>query len=302
MKLPLFFADSNYSRQSEVAVGLQKLIDDPRASVRIYAGVFHALNEILRGLMANHPHKKTVYYQKGATPYFQPILRLASKEGLSVRPIEERGDIEPETLLVLVAADDPLTGELYEFDEKNLSERKIFSIQISHRHFYKEKSLKLPGKFASCVMTISDSLSLGILGARTRVDELIYGGVSSFEMDSFERIGKGIKEDKSKVLEFESNFEKEIVLDHENRLWDRAVLSFEGLNGELIQSLLKDQLIDSETASYCRWQDEKSLAWLGEKGMSEEAINGLVVIPLEHLSSKTVVALQAILSEIRSHI
>ena len=314
MSFPIFPSERNFETLKHLRRSVSDYLTDDRAELRAYAGVFHGLNEVVRALYRTFPHRSEMMYFKGLSPYISPLVRLASKEGMSLKPFTKadikdvaktKETMSSDVLMTLIAEDDPLTGEVYGIDSllEELSQNKIFGLVVSHRKKILSQNLNPSSPFTSSFLPISENFALGVMGARTKVDDLIYGGVAlpknapELTHQTFEQT----KEDKDKVLKFEEEFQSYKFFKSEERLFDRAVLAIPDVDGSAVASFLDSDFNYKGivSGSACEWNDDKYMNWLVEAGYETSLTRGLVVFPLSGLDEKLPEALKATLDKIR---
>ncbi|HEX4923916.1 MAG TPA: hypothetical protein VFV50_07515 [Bdellovibrionales bacterium] len=310
MKVDLPASDTLKSLRAEIAARLAPKVPE-KHDFRIHPSLSFAINEVTRGLARLFPHRRSISMIQGCGPYFDPLMSYFSAEGYSLQTLPFSSlqstdwieTLKKDTLFVLLSADDPLTGQLFETEaiQNLLEQKKIFSIVVSHAvHAYRPQWPSAPYKVH--VLSGGSRFALSVLGERAlKIEALLFGPADwaaglGQELDSFFEVKT---EDRELVLRFEASgwggstpfFAREA-----KRVYDRAAIFWGDMDGEAmihelaaalqIPLLVPGQESQLETASLCRWKGLKTLNWLTEQGVASEVSRGLVLISKNLLSDK----------------
>jgi hypothetical protein len=321
LKIPLLPPDHLETIETEVTRHLQTL-NPGKSTARLHPGVSISLNEAARGIARLFPHKKSLAYIKGTGPHFEAIMSYFSMEGMQIQPLEhsvlnETGWIEKlnkDTLMLLHGEDDPITGEIFSGADfrKALSDKRIFSVSISQaRHRYDPEWKIDP--YAVRIFS-AKRFSLCWLGERATKIEPLTLGPSDWNQEAlagWKEIFTMEKSKKEVILNFENKNHggsKPLFAPDRLRVWDRALIYWDDMDGEAFISLFAEKLgihleppgseDRLETTSLCRWGGLKSFKWLRDRGYSEETLRGLVILSPELLNEDFSKKVEAIRAEI----
>lgn len=268
--------------------------------VLAYLGVFHALEEIVTGLAKLYPHKRKVLYFTNQSPFFSSVALGLARDGLMVEGVESveklKSAIEisgKELLLVMTAADDLVTAEIFNTHDRNvaLKEQKIFNVVVSHQKHIYEPFPETLHPFDIFIHSCGAHNAIAILGERAKINPIVASRINwSSKLNCDFELYYGSKlPDSRVVLDFESS---ELQLDKSQlfkplfnsahpRVYDRAVIYWEDLDGSaVIEEMAKaGYLVGSqlETTSSCRWL-LNPFKWLKQKGLSDNQLRGLVIV------------------------
>lgn len=293
-------------------------------SVQTYLGLRHALWEICGQLSQLFPNRKTIGYFSRAVPVFESVAVAMSREEYTVKVLREEdlnnpaAWLEPvakELLFLVTEADDPVTGALYEFPQLDevLKDKRIFRLVISHA-MHTCVPLTPPRALEARLLSLRADRTVALLGERVKVQPPIASGLSWAAISpnaaraDLACVDSGEYETmRTRVEAFERSLPAGAVriLDPSKpRLFDRAVFAYRDIDGlALITELARELACDMrapgergwlETASLCRWQDERVLRGLGDRGLvardtisnsklTPELIRGLVILSAESL-------------------
>lgn len=280
----------------------------PENTARVYKGMAHGIFEIAQGMAQFLSHKRNLGLVKGQTPYFDFLLPYFYKEAYGVQAVLHTEMTDPEvwvnslkkdTSFVLLAEDHPVTAELYNYDrlDELLNEKKIFSFRISHfRHLYEKEKVR-PYSVRLCYL--SPDFTMAICGERYKAPALMAPFMNWHVNHCLETISRiqPSPQDQLQVESFENFFPGMATpwfLTPTPRLYDRVLLKFSEVNGELMLQRLYDRLqIDEsqyyqtiDTTNLCRWNHFKTFNGWWEPKPTVEDISALVVIDSGWLVTK----------------
>ncbi len=275
----------------------------------ICRGLAHALTEVTRGLYSVYPHRMGLVYQTDGGPDLEKMLPFFSREGFPIQGLSsvELKNIEGVTakisktgLFTVVCDDDPMTGELFDHKtlEAKLNELKSFCIRVSYNSFLFEPLPIQASPYSVRILSISDSISAVILGARSNIDRLLFGNIH-FEDSLVKQVSQSICKrvpDRKLVQEFESKIQeiaKPLFSPETMRLFDRSVLFFENADGSaVLDHAGMGGTSSADSTSLCRWADVTGMEWLKRHGLTDEQIRGLVIIDISIINEKTLLSLK----------
>jgi len=199
--------------------------------------------------------------------------------------------LKKDTVFALLCEDHPVTGELYQYDrlDELLNEKKIYSFRISHfHHFYEKKPLR---PYSVRICYFDNDLALAFCGERFKSPPLLAPQMNWLPSKCIEQISKihVSPEDKVQVEAFEKSFADIATpwfTQPTPRLYDRVLLKFSEVSGELLIQRLYDRLqVDEsqyyqtmDTTNLCRWNHYKTFnTWWEPKPSSEDLASLLVI-------------------------
>jgi hypothetical protein len=245
---------------------------------------------------------------KGQTPYFDSLLPYFYKEAFGVQAISHLELKDPEawvnglkkdTNFVLMAEDHPVTAELYDFDrvDELLNEKKIFSFRVSHfRHFYEKKSIR---PYSVQICFLDNDYAVAVCGERYKSPALMAPQMNwdvEATIAAIAKIQPSVEEE-AQVKSFENSFPgmaSPWFAAATPRLYDRVLLKFADVSGELMLQRLFDRLqIDRrhyyetmDTTNLCRWNHFKTFNGWWEPKPRPEDLSALLVIDSGWLVTK----------------
>ncbi len=277
-------------------------------SVRVYKGMAHAVFEVAQGTAQFLSHKRSLGIVKGQTPYFETLLPYFYKEAYAVQAINHRDLADPEawvhslkkeTSFVLFSEDHPVTAEVYDFDrlDQILNEKKIFSFRISHfRHLYEKENVR---PYSVRICYLESDYAIAICGERFRSPSLIAPYMNWNPSKCLEEIAKihVSPQNQIQVEAMEQAFSPIAMpwfVDSTPRLYDRVLLKFANVSGELMLHRLLERLqVDEsqfyktiDTTNLCRWNHYKTFTGWWEPKPATNDLASLVVIDSGWLITK----------------
>lgn len=250
------------------------------ANARVYRGLTEAVYELTVGTALFLRHKRSVVFIQGVSPVLHPVLPFFYKETYQVHvsrvsqihsAIEFVDQLPKDVVLVAMVEDHPVTGELFPIiDEIDmlLSQKRILFLRISHSNFWHQELNLNP--YTARVCSVGDNLAVANFGDKFKIPSLFSHNVRLkkdeviHEFSSEKKIASLGKE---KILSFENEMKfiggrpffdlnrdgmTEFRLAH--RLFDRAVVEFPGIHGEMLIHRLGVDKNDVDTTNQCRWQ------------------------------------------------
>jgi hypothetical protein len=275
--------------------------------LRLYQSVEHAINEITQGLAQMFSHRNEVLCFRGMSPYYRRPMLLLARRGLMVHeggfadfsePSYLETHLNRSSLLVAYNLDDPLTGRLFSPNalRKAMEGKNVYCLTISHSHHLFNKPSFLVGSHEVQIFSFPDQGALALLGSRTRgvAETGPFLRWTPWEKKVFGEIVPLTENDRTAILAFEASCPGggvPLLSNQEARLWDRALISWEDIDGEaLIHTLTQVLEVHKgpgpwshlmETASLCRWQTLGGSHWLQLQGFTPKQIRGLLVLDRE---------------------
>jgi cysteine sulfinate desulfinase/cysteine desulfurase-like protein len=279
----------------------------------------HALNELTRSLADLHPHKRSIAIL-GAQP--SPLAEIAiqfASQGFNVQAIpvsftmhDEHAlqtawaALKKDTLFVLSSVVEPLTGALYpiEWLRTEAFKKNIFTLlyqsQDSLSHGLLTPQNAFEGICADPLWGETSGLTLLLKGERCLGDKLLWGE-PRFEIKAIETLEKALlkpletsKENKKTVLDFESKVREEFgstanfLGDGVDRLYDRAVLFFDGVGGDSLVHDLEKNKIQAFTGAACAWNSPNLNSWLPQLGINQAWVQSSLILPLKELEKPAI--------------
>ena len=323
MHIDFYNFESWYDLNEEVARRLGLI--EQKVSFQIYSSLAQAIVEVTQSLARLFPHRKKVFYLKDCDPFLEMTAQELSRSGLIVEGLtvqqlrtEEvmKAKLDKEALFVLISEDDPLLGLKFDFPGLNelLAALRIYLLRVSHHSFRLEAERPLV-KFEARICSLSGPLmgqSGVFLGERVKVVSMIssrenWGSLSVSDLLAAFDPQKSY-EDEIKAFESLAPAEGKAVLQSQSRLWDRAILAWNNVDGHAIINSLSSRLgfeLQSpgketrlETASFSRWNGVRSLSWLHTLGIDPNLSRGLIIINPSLIDSQFSKSLETTIAEI----
>lgn len=273
---------------------LQLPVENP---VRCYPNLYCAVDEVTTQIATFLAHKRAFTWIKGLTPVFDATLAGFLREGMQIQSVDhlvfeqhshQANDwveaLPKDTLFVLGFEDHAVTGKklnLQPFEEA-LNLKKIFFIRLSHFQLPPETQNLSPYTIWIGPSGF-DSMAVVICGSRFRAPEKAIP-FYPWKPKSFEN-RKLLTENSKLVQEFENQFSDFVWFGlNDVRRWDRAVLSFSNVTGDLLRTRLLEKLKDQANSSQimtthsCFTDSIKLMKSWWTPNPSPEKLRGLLVI------------------------
>lgn len=283
-------------------------------SVRVYSDLPAAVYEVAQGTAQFLSHKRSLAFIKGQTFAIQPLLPYFYKEAYQIQILSHQGladmktwveNLKKDTLFVLFCEDHPVTGEKYPWQEMDalLNEKRIFSVRISHNSHFVEEQEILPYSIRIC--SYSQKMAVAFCGNKFKSPPLIapagYWGSDELKKEVLS-LERKKQDDKKLVTQFETNLPEGFhrFINHEQRVYDRAVIYSKDVNGEAVQQYISTALnlpmnapgaeALIETTSLCRWGGTKGFDDWWEPVPDKNTLRGLLVIDVKLLKNPELTA------------
>lgn len=319
MKINLFKTDKLEQQQNFIK---EKLQLPSEVALQLAYDSTHGLNELTRSLAQLHPHKKSLAVLGAQPPDLQRLISGFAADGFLIQELPVSfsnpdplaletafGKLKKDTLFILGSFLEPLTGVYYPFDFVRLHapQRNMFSVI-----YFSPDSLSLgmpvpqnswEGFVLDPLWNEPHSLSLVLKGERCQGESLFWGKpqftdaavqslakrLEAISLSANQELPGGDK-NKSFVTAFEQRMAKELpvvtrVSDQTPRLFNRAVLFVEGVNGDSLSERLTRLGFFCQSGASCGWNDPHLNNWLPRMGFSEEKVQISIIIPLETLET-----------------
>jgi hypothetical protein len=286
----------------------------------VYRDALIGLNEIVRGLLEFFPHKTTVVFVRGTTPKISSFMAGLARDGIITKEISFElaqedaaaalAACDADTLMVVSGSVDPLSSRKFQLEAFRglLISKKIFSVEL----FPSPDTLDFstaPSPYRAQLVSVGPSLAVALVGSRAKGPTLIMGDPYfgpadlknlSTKLEDADRVAKSV------VQDFEQKLPGGAVpffKDGESRIFDRAVLTWPGIDGYAICELLcerkgwsLDEAPESvlgtrmDTGSGCRWSEWNGTAWLRDQGYADEVTRGMVIFSAALLHAEPLLA------------
>ncbi len=250
--------------------------------VKFYRGLGHAIYEMSMGTSQFYSHKRSVGFVKGNSPYFEFLIPNYLREAYQIQSMdlnslqqhhaswtEWANTLKKDTVFVIASEDHPVTGELQDLEELDviLNEKKIFFLRISHSsHLFQPIELK---PYTVRICSLSRELSFVLMGAKFKVPPVMAQVMnwSTKETQSSLRNLQNKKEFPKEIQKFEGEMtEFSYPWSNAKRIYDRSLLVFPGVTGDLMTHALSKALGFSASTSLslnlwsthlCQWNSVK---------------------------------------------
>ncbi|MDZ4677574.1 MAG: hypothetical protein SGI74_08695 [Oligoflexia bacterium] len=295
----------------------EKLHIPENVQIEVALDLVHGLNELTRSVAQLHPHKISIAILGPQPQPIKDIIKGFSTEGFVIqelpvsfmnpdeKPLAEAWEkLKKDTLFVLGSAVEPLTGCIYPFEwiRREAPKKNIFSLMYYSPDALKKKfilpSTPWEGIVADPLWDEEHTLSLVLKGERCQGEGLLWG-VVHFSEEGIKLLGDTLMsgrgeessqtEDKTLVQRFEKDLSKSlnntVVLlpDACARIFDRAVLFINGVNGDALLHKLKELGFETMTGAACSWNSPYLNNWLPPTGISIEMVQTSLIVPLKTL-------------------
>lgn len=264
-----------------------------------HAGLAAAAVEWTLGLAQVYSHKRSVAFVKGNSPAFDHVLPWFLKETYNVQTTtwadvdtEEKAvawlqSLKKDTAFLMMAEDHPVTGALApaEAIDRLANEQKIFVFRASHSAFLSRPFETRP--LSVRIGSVDGTLAISFAGTRLRVPPL-FSQRQSWSFADVETRWRARRQDENRdaVLALETAFpdQRWFSPTEAARLFDRAVLVFDDVSGEVLLREVHRRLsdvplfgTDMDTANLCRWESTRLLKPWWQPAPPEDKLRGLVV-------------------------
>ncbi|MES3037162.1 MAG: hypothetical protein V4736_04570 [Bdellovibrionota bacterium] len=249
---------NNYQDWSKINGAIhQKLGLDEKTQVRAYHHAEMAVMDQMVTLVQFLSHKKTVYFQRGVSPYFESIIPHFLRDSLKIQNIlpaehlsttDQREEwiknIAPDTCCAVLCANHWVTGEKFEIQPlvDALEAKRIYVLVVNHgdASMLSEK----PTVYKNILHDLGD-IVFSVMGARWKNPTLVsWQGrwdAENFDKD-WTRVTSALP-DETEVKKFESEFSKETFFTNgQSRVWNKAVLVFPDINAQMLRANVASQL------------------------------------------------------------
>ncbi len=268
------------------------------SDLRLFKGLGAALGEVAVGLAQFLPHKRSVAWIKGQSPWLEVATSYFFREGYECSQVSWNGFSQPQAFVeglkkdvafVLYCEDHCITDEKFDFDELDrlLNEKKIFSLRVSHKsHFFDLEPVKLRS-FSVRICQVNKNLSYAVFGDRYRVPAGVCA--SQFFSEGPDLIPK-FKSFETEIKKFEANLPVGWSPFHlkGERLYSQSLIYHPQLGGDYVVSLLSDFCVS--TLHECSFDGYQSYLNWWEPVPPSEVTRGSLLIPGELIANSAEVA------------
>ena len=288
-------------------------------SVKVYRGLPHALFEVCMGLHLRFTHKRKIVAQLGWGDHMHTTMLELAKLGVRVKDSfdEDMKKEEKAVLAYVFDRDDALTAELYDRPIlQSMGESRIFKVHIyHHQYFYDHSFLKNIGEYDIAICSLTNDYALVFAGAKANLpnlsaNEIGWGSLQRERLTTFMN-RKGVQK-KDEILAFEKSLPEACTqwFDHDRRLFDRAVVTFTGVDGSAFVDIFCQQngfpildpgeFVSLESASYCRWNNKHWFDQCEQRGRTLDQLRGFVSFSAGLVDADLPKKVQKTLEEIES--
>ena len=287
--------------------------------VQIYQGLQHGLMEVGLGLAQLFPQRKRIHYFKDLTPHFVNLIMALAREGYEVKELTLQDMTSPQKwvdqltrkdLFILYSMDDPILGRLYPVEklEQLTHDKNTFKICVSHNWHNYVDIPKRQSDHKISLYSMDFGYCISHLGERVRLGELMSNSLNWSGFANKTPTFGALKESRDLIVNFESALSGVAPLSESQRIFDRAVLYWEDIDGlALIDQIAKNMGLpimphgedkNFETTSLSRWRTEKSMGWLKVFGLSPNQTRGLVVFSHKLIDDQFINVVQSAREEV----
>lgn len=301
----------------EFNLKVQKLLIDDliKVSVRCYTSLAEAIYEIAFGLSQVMSHKKSVAILTGGSPLFLHFSGLYLREGYKVESTARSvvsdwkayvESLSKDTLFVMMAEDHVIADELFDCSEleKLLAEKRIYLIKVRHSFCFEKKIDQPPSAFTISISSVSDELSVAVLGQRYKAPPVIAHLSSKLKESHLNELEKAMNNespiDKKAIIEFEQKVidsGAQVYNSHESsrRRYDRSLIRFPGVNAagvvELAQRDLPEVKNQIASLSACQFPSLQNFQDWWPEGPSESARHEILILSVTTLRHPNILSL-----------
>lgn len=257
--------------------------------IRCYVSPFLAVHDLLISIAQLYAHKRSVAWVTGISPLLENTQPYFIRESYQVQNIkmadlQQAADdgqriiegLNKDTLFLVFFKNHALTGEIFpheKIEEWSVS-KKIFFILVNHE--YSVDFQLLPTSYG--VQIPSADLSLVYLPERAK----LYSPLGPYQNIGWHQ--NWTSKIKTKATSFETNIKAwESSLEQSKwdyrcpRSWDRSLLVFDDIHGDLVASKLKEKgYANVRSYADCVSSSPKSIrSWI-QPEISDETLRGLI--------------------------
>ncbi|MCC6278302.1 MAG: hypothetical protein IT289_10350 [Oligoflexia bacterium] len=288
-----------------------------------------ALNQVLRGLAAMYPHKRSLAFEASTPEPLQAVLKGFIADGYSVSKIglwdqknsnwniaELSQSLKKDTLFFLVNSVDPVLGVKLPVDSLVTALESQGAFVVTYQgpdcltRGWRANLMAHEVSILDPLFFKSPSTALILWGDRIKMDPFIWGESQYTSQDAKALIdgltSKDFQENEATVKKFEGDLITKInpvlaLPEGMSRVYDRAGFCAPDINGDAVASVLNSQGVQAIAASACYWRSPQPLTWLQAFGFSEAQIEAMVVIPLDQIKKPGALDITcAAINEVRS--
>jgi hypothetical protein len=297
---------SSPERWEQLNAKVGKYLGTPEnCTVRVYPSTALAVYEAASGLLQFFPHKRVLAQMKGASPHFGFLMPWLYKEGLEMQtflPGQEESpwleSLRLETNFVLSAVDHPITGEVFDSNLRKsfLSDKKIFSIEVSHQVWLREakaKSWKI-NPFEVRILEVAENLCLLVAGSRFKCFSLVAPQMPLSEDGVMEKLVREVEnftEDSEKIQDFAKSLPESWRTEElRSRVAQQIFIFNKSINSEWVRHLVLQKhpelANDIFSTSLCDLHERNQFFewWLPQP--APEVLRGGLVLGLKFLEKK----------------
>lgn len=290
-------------------------------SFQVYSSLAQALIEVTQSLVRLFPHRKKIFYLKNSDPFLELAAQELARSTLIVEGLTQeqlldldvtKAKFDKDTLFVLFSEDDPLLGLSFDFPGlvETLAAQRIYALRLSHNRFRLEPAGSM-GKFEARICSLRERVGV-LLGERVKVISMI-APREAWSIESVDSIVSEFEPQKSwqaEITQFENSVPAQGLAPLKNipRLWDRAVVAWDNIDGHAIIETLSKQLgfdlllpgqeTRLETSSLSRWQGVREMTWLRSFAVDPTLSRGLILINPSLLDARFSAALEQTVQQI----
>lgn len=260
------------------------------SSPRIYKGLGAAVGEIVLGLAQFLPHKRSVAWLKGQTPWMELATSYFFREGYECNSVawgqmsSAQSFVEglkKDTALVIFSEDHALTDEFFDFDllDQLLNDKKIFSIRLSHRsHLLASATKKKLNSFSVRICQMNSDFAYAQFGDRYRVPASICA-TQSFQLPVCEHVETAASE----IQEFESQLPPGFFKFNlsSNRLFTHSLIYNPKMGGDFLVHQIKSMSL--ETLHECSFDGFKTYNSWWDPLPNSDFLRGSLIVKAQQI-------------------
>ncbi len=257
--------------------------------IRSYINPFLATHDLLISLAQLYAHKRSIAWVSGVSPLLENSQPYFVRESYQIQNIKmsdlqkatDGGQsiidgLNKDTLFLVYFKNHALTGEAYPHEqiEAWASAKKIFFILISHE--YTANLKPLPSSYS--IQVPSTDLSVTFLPERAK----LYSAVGAYQnirwKDNWSTLLKRTSPQfENEIRTWENSLSQTKWAYSGQRVWDRSLLIFDMLHGDLVAEKLKEKGFEKvKSYSDCVSNSPKSIrSWI-QPEVSDDLLRGLI--------------------------